>query len=150
MLGDNTLMGSAVPAKEEDRRLLWAFIFTALPAVAVVVGAVYLLSRPDGLNFIRHPLGLLWLLGALLLAALPVRLAIYVFGLRRSSPRSKKLWAAIQCAVPALGVFLIVPTAQEAGFTGSRIALIAFFGSYIVALVILLLHLVADAKKKPG
>lgn len=132
----------------QDRRLIMAFLFTVLPAVPVFVGSIYLLSRPDGLNFIIHPLGLVFLAGGLLLAALPVRLAMYVFALRESSPQSSKLWAAIQCAVPALGVFLFFPAARESGFTAGRISLIAFFGCYLAALVILLLHIVRDAAKR--
>lgn len=125
-----------------------AFLFTALPAVPVLGGSIYLLSRPGGLNFISHPLGLLCLIGALLVAALPVRLATYVFALRESSPQPRKLWAAIQCAVPALGVFLVFPAGSESGFTTGRISLIAFFGCYLAALVVLLLHIVHDAAKK--
>jgi len=109
-------------------------MFTTLPAIPVVVGSAYLLSRPDALNFIIHPLGLLALAGSLLLAALPVRLAIYVFSLRESSPQAAKLLAAVLCAVPSLGVFLVFPAARESGFTAGRICLIAFFGCYLVAL----------------
>ena len=139
---------AARPQKTEDRRLFTAFLFTALPAIPVLVGSVYLLSRPNALNFIIHPLGLLCLAGALLLAAMPVRLALYVFSLRMSSPQSRKLWAAILCAVPALGVFLVFPAARESGFTVGRMSLIAFFGCYLSALVVLLLHIVSEATKK--
>ena len=137
-----------LPPNIKDRRLFVAFLFTALPAVPVFAGSVYLLSKPDGLNFIIHPLGLLFLVCGLLLAALPIRLAIYVFSLRESSPQSSKLWAAIQCAVPALGVFLVFPAGIELGFTVGRISLIAFFGCYLAALVTLLLHIVRDSMKK--
>ena len=134
--------------KIEDRRLFIPFLFTTLPAVPILLGSVYLLSRPDALNFIVHPLGLLSLAGALVLAALPVRLAMYTFSLRESSPQSRKLWAAVQCAVPALGVFLVFPTALKSGFTTSRIILIVFFGSYLAAFAALLLDLVRSAAKK--
>ena len=141
-------MPPTLPPKIDDRRLFVAFIFTALPAIPVLIGAIYLLSQPDSWNSLLHPMGLLFLAGGLLLAAIPVRLALYVLALRESSPQSSKLWAAILCAVPAMGVFLVLPAAIETGFTSDEIALIAFFSCYLAALVTLLLHVVRDASKK--
>jgi hypothetical protein len=139
---------TARPPEIEDRRLLVAFILTALPALPVFIGAVYLLSRPGALNILLHPLGLLYLAGALLLAAIPVRLALYVFALRQSSPQSRKLWAALLCAVPALGVFAISPSAVAARHLGDTLLFLAFFGSYLGAFVTLMLHVVQDAMRK--
>lgn len=121
-------------------------MFTTVPAIPVLIFVVWVISAPDGLNFILHPLGLAFLAIGLLLAALPIRLSIYTFSLRETSPKSMKVWAAVQCAVPGSVVFVIILIAFESGLTSKLLILGAFFGSYFAAFLILIVQIVRDMR----
>jgi hypothetical protein len=142
-------MNSAmVQEASKDRRLTVPFVFTVLPAVPIFGGAVYLIASSNGsILVMAHPLAPLWVVVALLLIAIPIRLANHIYSLRESSPIRKKLWAAIQCAVPAAGVFVALLAIVDQGLTVGRFCLLAFFGCYLVALIALLLHVIHAYKK---
>ena len=127
-------------------RLIWPFVFTTAPAIPVLVMAVIALRSPDGWSVLLHPLGVVFIAVGLLLVALPIRLAIYTYSLRQRSPMKQKVWAAIQCAVPGSLVMFILMVAFEQGFNTGRFLLTCFFGSYFVAFVILVAHVVTDAR----
>jgi len=130
----------------ENRRLVVPFVFCAVPAMLVFAVGIYLVADTQSWSVMLQPLGMLGIVVALLIVALPVRLALYIFSLRESSSRGAKVWAATQCALPSLGVFAVGPALVERGITVPGLLLLSFFGCYFAALIVLLLHIVSGPR----
>jgi uncharacterized membrane protein (GlpM family) len=132
----------------DDARMLMAFSFTLLPAIAVALFTIYYIAQPNSLNVLLDPLGILLFTIGLVLVAIIVKLPLYIYSLRVSSLTRKKILAALLCLVPSLGIFMVLrPNIDDLEIKGRLIGL-SFFGCYFLALISIILNIVNDLGKK--